>query len=340
MSKRSVIGLVYMLQGARLLGVNPEPVLAKHGLKLEQLNPAAEIDREREMAILHDLALVLDNPIAGLRIGESISTAGYGVFTLLLMTCNNVDHALRMGVQYQQLTYLHGSLSVEHQGNAIAVVISPLPMPDASRRMVIDGDLAGTVKLLRELQSQFGPLLEVKALEVWVPYPKPKEYRVYEELYQCPVRFDTADARILLPAAIGRIPFFTANPTAHLLYRQQCDELLARRFYGEGLNGRVMSYLNLLSRNYPDAEAVAAIMGMTGRTFRRQLAQENCSFRQLLDQARYRKACDYLQNLQLAVDYIAEQLGYSEAAAFIHAFRRWSGQSPSAWRKQQTVQPR
>lgn len=333
MSKRSVIGLVYMLQGAKMLGVDPAPILAKHGLYLEQLNPAAEIDREQEMAILHEVSSLFDNPLAGLQIGESISTAGYGVFTMLLMTCDNAQQALMMGVAYQQLAYLHGQLSLDFLPDMTSLIIDPVPMPASTRRILIDGDLAGTVKLLRDLQAQFGVLGVAKAVEVWVPYPKPKEYRAYESYYQCPVRFDCQQARIILPSAILQIPFLTANKTANLLYKQQCDALLAQRFQGEGLTGRVLGYLDLVTRYYPTADEVATIMGMTGRSFRRQLAVEQTTFRQLLDKARYQKAAHYLQNAQFSVDYIAEQLGYSESAAFIHAFQRWTGKSPSTFRK-------
>lgn len=333
MSRRSVIGLVYMLQGAKLLGVDVAPILAKHGLYLEQLNPAAEIDRAQEMAILHEVSSLFDNPLAGLQIGESISTAGYGLFTMLLMTCDNAQHALSMGVAYQQLAYLHGSLTVDFKEDKTALIISFVPMPASTRRILIDGDLAGTIKLLRDLQAQFGVLGVAKALEVWVPYPKPKEYREYEAYYECVVRFGTDDARIILPSSILQVPFLTANKTANLLYKQQCDALLAQRFQGEGLTGRVLGYLDLITRCYPSADDVALIMGMTGRSFRRQLAIEQSSYRILLDKARYAKACVYLQNAQFSIDYIAQQLGYSESAAFNHAFLRWSGTNPSAFRK-------
>ncbi len=32
------------------------------------------------------------------------------------------------------------------------------------------------------------------------------------------------------------------------------------------------------------------------------------------------------------VEAIAQQLGYAESAAFIHAFQRWAGMTPSAFR--------
>ena len=45
----------------------------------------------------------------------------------------------------------------------------------------------------------------------------------------------------------------------------------------------------------------------------------------------------------MSLGEIAAALGYSEASAFIRAFRRWSGRTPTAWRgampPQMTGQP-
>ena len=103
----------------------------------------------------------------------------------------------------------------------------------------------------------------------------------------------------------------------------------------DGLTGKVLAYLELLNGGYPAADAVAKVMGMTGRSFRRQLSVEQTSFRQLLDRARYQKACSYLKDSSQSIDQLAQLLGYSEAASFIHAFQRWSGMSPSVFRKHQ-----
>jgi AraC-like DNA-binding protein len=335
MSRRSVIGLVYMLQGISLLGVDPTPVLTRYGISLDTLDPAAEIERDQEMAILQEVAALIDNPLAGLSIGESISTAGYGALTMLLMTCDNTLEAMQAGVHYQQLTYLHGSLHIDDEGDFISLVICPLPMQEGVRRILIDGDLSGTIKLLRELQAQLGLKILAAAAEIWVPYPRPKEYRAYEDYYQCPVRFGTTEARIRIPKFILQLPFSTANRTANLLYRRQCDALLAQRYKYDGLTGKVLAYLELLNGGYPAADTVAKVMGMTGRSFRRQLSAEQTSFRQLLDRARYQKACSYLKDSSQSIDQLAQLLGYSEAASFIHAFQRWSGMSPSVFRKHQ-----
>ena len=51
--------------------------------------------------------------------------------------------------------------------------------------------------------------------------------------------------------------------------------------------------------------------------------------------ARYQKASSYLKDSSQSIDQLAQLLGYSEAASFIHAFQRWSGMSPSVFRKHQ-----
>ena len=37
---------------------------------------------------------------------------------------------------------------------------------------------------------------------------------------------------------------------------------------------------------------------------------------------------------QMTVDQVAERLGYAETSSFAHAFKRWKGISPGAYRRQ------
>ena len=68
---------------------------------------------------------------------------------------------------------------------------------------------------------------------------------------------------------------------------------------------------------------------MSARSLRRHLAQEGTSFGDVLDELRRRLAVRYLEDKQIALQQIAWLLGYSEAGAFNHAFKRWTGTSPS-----------
>ena len=71
---------------------------------------------------------------------------------------------------------------------------------------------------------------------------------------------------------------------------------------------------------------------MHRRTLHRHLRTEGLAFRQMANEIRFEIACELLANTDMALGQIAAALKYSELSAFTRAFRRWSGQTPSAWR--------
>jgi AraC-like DNA-binding protein len=78
--------------------------------------------------------------------------------------------------------------------------------------------------------------------------------------------------------------------------------------------------------------SVAEDLGLAPRTLQRKLADAGSSFQQVLDEARFALARDYLRQPGLSLVDIAFLLGYQEQSAFTHAFREWSGMNPGAWR--------
>ena len=77
---------------------------------------------------------------------------------------------------------------------------------------------------------------------------------------------------------------------------------------------------------------VASDLNMSERTLRRKLREENTSFRNLVDQLRMEMAIKYLRDTDLNVEAISESLGFSDAANFRQAFRRWTKAAPHAFR--------
>lgn len=82
----------------------------------------------------------------------------------------------------------------------------------------------------------------------------------------------------------------------------------------------------------PSIETAAARLGLHHKSLNRRLAAHGTSFRALLDAHRHGAALAMLGG-PLPVHEIALRLGYSEPAAFVRAFRRWTGTSPGAYRQ-------
>lgn len=332
MATRSVLGLIYTLQGLRQCGEEVDSVLLHYGMELDKIDPNTRIERSRELQIYADLARGVRNPLSGLRAGNAFGFAGYGPLVMLLMTCQNAYESFQIGVRYQQLTFLFGTLSFQPGETLSALVLKPMPMPEPVFRFRVDGEVAGTVKLAKDMQVALG--VDVKPERIDMPYPAPPEARAYEEQFNCPVRFGEAEARIWIRNEYLNLRFPTADPNAHAMYRAVCDQqLIQQRENLDRLADRVVTHLELFVQSYPSAAEVARSFDMSERHLRRQLADEGSSFRDLLGQARQRKALHLLRNSSLSVEAVGQQLGYAEPAAFIHAFQRWEGCTPAAWRR-------
>lgn len=336
MSTRSILGLMYMMQGLQQLGEDPRPVLARHGLSLDTLDPSTRIERARELQIYSDLASQLRDPTAGLKLGNFFGLGGYGPLVMLLMTCQTVYEAFQAGVRYQQLTYLYSTMSFEPGERHSALVLTPMPMAAQAFRFRIDGEIAGTQKMIRDIQSTMGLALAAERIDF--PYAAPAEAAAYEAFFGCPLRFGERQARFWIRNEHLQLKLPSADPVAHAMYRQLCDQqLVAQQADTSQLADRVMNHLAMFTHSYPSAADVARSFDMSERSLRRQLSEEGRSFRDLLGQARHQKARQLLNQTSQSIEAIAHQLGYAEAAAFIHAFQRWEGCSPSSYRSRLTA---
>jgi AraC-like DNA-binding protein len=81
------------------------------------------------------------------------------------------------------------------------------------------------------------------------------------------------------------------------------------------------------------ARQVAEALHVSVRSLQRKLADKGTSFAQLLEDTRRELARQYVSNSRLSVGEITYLLGFSDPANFTRAFRRWTGQSPSAFRQ-------
>jgi AraC-like DNA-binding protein len=79
---------------------------------------------------------------------------------------------------------------------------------------------------------------------------------------------------------------------------------------------------------------IAEALKTTTHTLRRRLKDEGHSFQEIKDSIRRDVAVRSLKHSDVSVQDLAEQLGFSESAAFIRAFKKWTGHTPSGFREQ------
>ncbi len=78
---------------------------------------------------------------------------------------------------------------------------------------------------------------------------------------------------------------------------------------------------------------IASDVRLTRRTLQRRLQEQNANFAQLRDSVRFHYAIKYLIDDHMSVDAVSKALDFSDRTSFTNAFKRWTGLSPSLFRK-------
>jgi AraC-like DNA-binding protein len=179
------------------------------------------------------------------------------------------------------------------------------------------------------MRALCGPAWRATAAQL--PYRRPADIRPYRRFFEAPVRFDAARAALVFPCDMLRCAVHDADPA---VYRELTERVADLEAAGGGdLLFQVRRVLrNLLLSGGGNIDSVARAFDMNKRTLNRRLRERGLSFRELLDETRYQIACQMLAESDLVIVEIAAVLDYADAAAFIRAFRRWSGTTPNAWR--------
>ena len=80
-------------------------------------------------------------------------------------------------------------------------------------------------------------------------------------------------------------------------------------------------------------EALAEELGLHARTLQRRLKDTGDSHSAIQARVRYRLAQQWLRDPSLAIEDISERLGFTDRRSFTLAFTRWSGHTPSRFRR-------
>ena len=125
--KRSILGLMYLIQGMRQVGIDVDARLQQIGIQADALDPSSSIHSSLEWDILNVMS---EGVVAetGVCVGQHYALAGYGPLLMLLVTCPTVEQALNKGIQYQQLTHLSGVLSLVQQEQQVALHYQPVDL--------------------------------------------------------------------------------------------------------------------------------------------------------------------------------------------------------------------
>ena len=316
-------------QVARHLEARGRPsglILKEVGLDASGVQDAdARIPFAKQAALFEAAASHLNDPCFGLHFGSSVNPLDVGVLGYVGTSSPTFGDGLRNIVTYLRVSTegVHGKLAIEDRLAFFTVeIIDPRTR---HRQQMYEFGLVMVMSFVRLIAGR-------RLIPEWVEFRhnRAEDLEGFERFFGCSVRFGQRKTSIVLKRGLLDLPSKSADERLLHILKGHCEGILDKRGDKADLKDEV-EYLvaSHLQAGAPVSQLVARELGMSERTMARRLAGLGTSFGQILEDVRRQLAIRYLDEPEVRTSQIAYLLGYSEPSAFNHAFRRWTGVSPS-----------
>lgn len=288
---------------------------------------------EQYLLVCRNALRLLQDRSLPFRLGGRLHLADYGMYGLLLLSCESVRDYFRSAVKYQLLAT--PTLSVDGMTDDLHALWilrdeSARELPQDLRTFLVEQQVAlQTTHLQDVLGKPCRPVLARFA------YPAPPHQELYSAYLQCPCIFDWHRSEIRYPCEILAQAPCLANAHTATQLQAICDGLIADIVASLGFAGKVDQMLRHMPDSGADMKAVASSLQMTDRTLRRRLADEGTSFSTISRRVKYSVATQHLKSSEVSIEQVAAFAGFSDPANFRRAFIRWTSMTPAQFRRQQ-----
>lgn len=311
-------------------GYTAEHLFEPFQLNSEQL---ADPDYRLPTVVANDLvkyALKLTGESTlGFHLGTQMRISIHGFIGYAIMTANDISDALILANRFIQLRMPFLQLYFSTFGEQATLQLRCDIDIEPLRTEIVIGLTFGIMNMAKALTG-----INELGAEIDFDFPMPEGFEKY--ILKSPnfsFRFDQPHLLSSFDKKFLSLKMVNADPIASQVAINQCEAELSALGERRRLAMRVRDILTNSEQHYLSIEHVANHLHMSDRTLKRQLAAENTSFSALVDEVRYRHATSLLSRTDYSLEQIADELGYSDVANFSRAFKRWSGRSPSSWRK-------
>lgn len=327
---RKITSVHLLCEFAETRGVEADDLLAGSGITRTTLKDhRATVSAKQEMRVIANLCRLLSGvPALGTEAGLRYHFTAFGTLGFAMASSPNLRAALETTLQHFTLTFALSRFHVNEGEDVTEITLTADHLPKEIRAFVLERDIAAMIRVQRDLLPGAGIIRGVA-----FPFPHRGNSARYRTLLETEPDFDAPHCVLNIDRKAILAPLPSANAIAHKAAQEQCSQMATTGKPSQNLACLIRKHLMRAFPGMPDMETVAADFCMTSRTLRRHLGRENTSFTQIRDEVRETIAKDLLLTTSLSIAEIAYRLGFACATSFINAFKKWTGQTPLAYRR-------
>ncbi|BFM15163.1 AraC family transcriptional regulator [Maricurvus nonylphenolicus] len=280
----------------------------------------------------HLIAIALQhipNPELGLQFGNRINITGLSELGLASLASSRPIEVLQLIQEFGCIINPALTIDYSQKNNQLHVaIVEALPW-DGTGTFMIDTFLAIVSSGLQALNA-----VPQTHIHYHLKHITPANHSIYQRHLYGHVTASQEGNEIILSLRAGDIKTGFNNPSAvkftTTVLEKQRGSL---QHLSNSLSKQVKVILEEDIESPPNMENLAQTFNLSAKSFERHLKKEGTSYQQLLTQVRKKIAVNLLTSSNVSIIDIATRLGYKDSSNFSKAFRDWTNQSPSNFRK-------
>ena len=326
-SLSATAGLTEAIEAA---GRDADQILSTVGLdRAAVADPHGFIPSIAFARILEEAARATGDPCFGLHFGERYHPKDVGVLAYVVLNSptmaagfENVARYLRLHNEAATVTFVRGP-----RWAYLRHMLADIPLQ--SRRQHSEYSMAvglGTIRLMAG--SDWAPV------EVQFEHQAPSQTSEHLRVFGAPTTFGRSHNALVIERDFCDRQVPGADRRLYPILERHLERLLEELPPEGHLLASVRKAIGeSLRHGDPSLPQVARRVAMGTRTLQRRLRDSGVDFKALVDDTRHRLSLRYLRQRRNTLTEVAYLLGYSEVSAFNRAFKRWTGSTPSDFRR-------
>ena len=326
----SVAATIGLLEAIEAAGAKPDQVLEASGVKASMLTQGdGFIPCVLFARLLEEAARATGDDCFGLHFGERFNPKNVGPLTYVVLNSPSVGLADQQVARYLKLYNQAAQVSAAVDGQRALMTYALAGLGFHARQQNEYGMVIRLNTIRMMVGSRWGPL------EVHFAHEQPPNTSEHERIFCAPVLFGYPTNSFSVEAEFLNCRVPAADPGLFRIMKTYLEEVLEKLPQEDDVIAPVRRAIaEILREGEPTLSRIAKKLGVGPRTLQRQLQMRQMKFKSLADETRRHFALNYLQDSKNTLAEIAFLLGYSEASAFNRAFKRWTGLTPLAYRRQ------
>lgn len=320
-----------LVDAVELTGVPRRHFIERAGLSNDpRLTDGSQRFELEEYERLQRLALELTgNPALFLQIADRVNPAAFDMMGHLVVHSSTLRDAIERCERFSPLAQTDVRLRLrERPDTAVLQLESSRAFPLLARTNA-ELTMAGFLKVIRNF---VGPQAAARA--VYFEHSAPEYRSEYTRLFGGAECFDQPMTAIEFEREWLDVKQLHQHPRLSSVLESEAQRALSQLTHGRGLVDQLKQYLAVRpAARIPNMETAANDLGMSVRSLRRKLSAEGASYRAVVRATLEDFATRLLQNPERSLKDAAIAAGFSDFSSFHRAFKRWTGVSPSEFRR-------